>query len=37
MATRAAVLKDKPVFASVVDDFLAFIGDFEARHPQRRF
>ena len=23
----AAVLKDKPVFASVVDDFLAFIGD----------
>ena len=24
---RAAVLKDKPIFASVVDDFLAFIGD----------
>ena len=23
----AAVLKDKPVFASIVDDFLAFIGD----------
>ena len=32
----AAVLKDKPVFASIVDDFLAFIGDFEARHPQCR-
>ena len=23
----SAVLKDKPVFASIVDDFLAFIGD----------
>ena len=25
----SAVLKDKPVFASVVDDFLAFIGDLK--------
>ena len=27
MATLPQVLKDKPVFASIVDDFLAFIGD----------
>ena len=31
-----ATLKDKPVFASVVDEFLDFVGDFCARHPQCR-
>ena len=32
----AAFLADKPVFAAIVDEFLAFVGDAPAGDPQRR-
>ena len=32
----ADILRDKPVFAGVVDDFMAFVGDAPTGHPQRR-